>query len=213
MRLRLISLLIVGLMLAMSLWARTQIGEAPFAIHFDVHGNADGFVSRDVGLFMMPAIASALALLFLALPALMPKKGSLERSSEAYSAMMIGALVLQLLVHFLLLAEAIGSTLNATTIVFVANGLLFVLLGNYLPKTRYNYIMGIRTPWTLADERVWDRTHRLAGPLFMLGGCATVLAALMLEPSLAIKIFLAGVFVPAIISIVYSWHVARQAGI
>ena len=48
--------------------------------------------------------------------------------------------------------------------------LLLAVLGNYLPKTRYNYVMGVRTPWTLSDERVWDQTHRLAGPLMMAGG-------------------------------------------
>ncbi len=59
---------------------------------------------------------------------------------------------------------------------------------------------------------LWDRTHRLAGPLFVLGGVATILASLMLEPSHAIEIMLAGVFVPAVVSIVYSWHIARKIG-
>lgn len=210
--LRTTALVIVALMFGMSLWSLGHIPDGPMAVHFNIRGEADGYVPRNIGLFMVPMIALALAGLFMVLPKIMPKKGSLERSTEAYGAIMLGVLLLQLVVHFLLIAEALGSNLDTMAVAFSATGLLFVVMGNYLPKTRYNYVMGIRTPWTLADERVWDRTHRLAGPLFMVGGAATIATALIAEPELATKVLLIGVFVPAFVAIVYSWRLARQLG-
>lgn len=211
-KLRTLGLVIVALMFGMSLWGAAHVPEGPMAVHFNIRGEADGYVPRDMGLFLMPVIALALAVMFIVLPKIMPKKGSLERSSEAYGAIMLGALLLQLVVHFLLIAEAIGSNLDTMAVAFSAIGLLFVVMGNYLPKTRYNYVMGIRTPWTLADERVWDRTHRLAGPLFMLGGAATIAAVLIAGSEVATKVLMVGVFVPAIVAIAYSWHLARRLG-
>ena len=76
------------------------------------------------------------------------------------------------------MTAAAGLQLAGLLIVFAAVGAGQVALGNVLPKIRFNYVVGVRTPWTLADERVWDRTHRVLGPCMMVWGALILLAAL-----------------------------------
>jgi uncharacterized membrane protein len=96
--------------------------------------------------------------------------------------------------------------------ILAGTGLLLATLGNYLPKTRYNYVMGVRTPWTLADERVWDQTHRLAGPLMMLGGLAVTAGVWFVPLEQVIWLLLAGAAAPSLIAVVYSYIVAKRLG-
>jgi uncharacterized membrane protein len=78
----------------------------------------------------------------------------------------------------MLLAGA-GYVVSVPVVVMLAVGVLFMLLGNYMGKLRRNFFVGIRTPWTLASDAVWERTHRFGGRLFVLGGLAMVIVALV----------------------------------
>lgn len=91
----------------------------------------------------------------------------------------------------------------------LGGGLLLIVTGNYLPKARRNHFVGIRTPWTLADERVWDKTHRFAGPVLMLGGVAIAVATFVVPPALLSQVFMIGWAVPIVIILAYSWWVHR----
>ena len=83
---------------------------------------------------------------------------------------------------------------NSDPFVMLAAGVLYLLLGNYMGKLRRNFFIGIRTPWTLASDAVWERTHRVGGRLFMLGGLATVLIALVDPAPWLLLIVLAAVW-------------------
>ena len=80
-----------------------------------------------------------------------------------------------------MLVNAFGHTFNITMIVFPMAGLLFIVLGNFMSKLRPNWFVGVRTPWTLSSKLSWDKTHRLAGWLFMLMG--TVFFLMLLAPN------------------------------
>lgn len=216
MRLKSEKLICAGLWLAMvavSVWGWLTLPDAPMAIHFGAEGTANGFAPRDIALSIMPGLALALMVVLLwFMPAIMPKNASIDRSAGAYGAVMVAVLALLLLIHGVLVLSAKGAELDHLRIVHGGVGVLIVILGNYLPKTRLNYIMGIRTPWTLADERVWDKTHRFAGPLFVLAGLVVVVGAFLLTGVHLIILMMVAVTVPALVSIIYSYLAAKKLG-
>lgn len=196
-------------MAGLGLWGHMTLPDAPIAVHFGMQG-PDGFMPRDTGLAILPGIAVALmvALLWL-VPAVMPKSAGLERSGPAYGATMLATFALLTAVQAMVVLTAKGIEVDHIRVVTIGVGLLLVIIGNYLPKTRRNYIMGLRTPWALADERVWDKTHRFAGPLFMLGGLAAIAGAFFGTQQTHVGVLMIAALVPAVISFVYSYLVAR----
>lgn len=206
-----ISLAAVAAAAGFSLWARTRLPDAPVATHFDAAGHANGYMPRDMALAFMPAMCLGVWVVMLwILPLIMPKKGRLERSSEAYGASVVVLLLFLGFVHAGMIALALHYPVDLKRMVLFGTGLLFVVLGNYLPKTRFNYVMGIRSPWTLSSEEVWDRTHRFSGPLFMLLG-AFILADAALAPfPLGFILMVVASAAVSLVCVAYSYIVARR---
>lgn len=166
---------------------------------------------RDMGLAVLPGLAVVLmiALLWI-VPAVMPRSASLDRSEAAYGATLLATFMLLTVTQATLVLVAQGVAIDHVRIMAAGVGLLLIVIGNYLPKTRRNYAMGVRTPWALADERVWDKTHRLAGPLFMLGGFAAVAGAVFGPPQTHFAVLVIASLAPAVVSYIYSYLVARR---
>jgi len=109
----------------------------------------------------------------------------------------------------ILVLAAAGVAMDEVRILFSGVGVLFLILGNYLPKTRQNWLMGIRTPWTLSDERVWDKTHRFAGPLFMAAGMAVLWSALFAPLAWRVPVLIVAVLAACFASYAYSYFASR----
>lgn len=208
-----INLAIVAALVGLSLYVIGAAPDARIATHFDLHGRANGWMSRDQAAWFGPIMAGGVAVTFAVLPLIMPKKGDLGRSAEAYGVASIGIVAILALAHATLMLRALGYDIDPVRPMLAGVGLLLAVLGNYLPKTRYNYVMGVRTPWTLADERVWDQTHRLAGPLMMAGGVAVAAGVWFLPLERVIWLLLAGALAPSLIAVVYSYIVAKRLGV
>src|SRR6185436_11875995 len=114
-----------------------------------------------------------------------------------------------LLVYSSLVATALGRPVRVDSIISVAAAIAIVLLGNYLPKIQPNWIIGVRTPWTLSSDLAWRRTHRLAGPLLVAAGFLSLAVALF-RPDAATSVMLSLLVVTAVISAIYSYLVWRQ---
>jgi uncharacterized membrane protein len=108
------------------------------------------------------------------------------------------------------LGAALGAPFEMGRMVLGGVGILFLALGNYLPRLRSNWWMGIRTPWTLDNEEVWRRTHRLGGWSFALGGLLCVLGALLLPVEVAGIVGLCSLGAAAVVPVVYSYVIWRQ---
>ena len=173
----LVSAAVVGGMAALSVWAQPQVGDRLVPTHFGLDG-PDNFQPAAIGLWIAPAIAAGVAVLMATLPRLMPKSGRLERSDGAFKTVWISMMLVLATAHGVLVAYALGLPIASDRIVPMTLGAMLIVLGNLMGKIRYNYVFGVRTPWTLASERVWDRTHRFMGPWFMLWGAAVVALAL-----------------------------------
>lgn len=204
------NILVLAVMITASLWARGLLPDAPIATHFDTRGVADGFQSRDIGLAVMPIGVAVTGLLMWLLQHVLPGKEALNRSTAAYTAAWVSVVAILGFAHAIIISHAFGMAMDAR-LLLAAPGLILIILGNYMPKMRQNRFMGVRTPWTLRDERVWDRTHNLSGPLFMLGGAVMMVAPFFVPAPRIVTAILICALTPSAIAVIYSWWIARRA--
>ena len=175
------------------------------ATHFDLQGNPDGWSSRPFAVFGLPGILLAVNLL---IPFALRADPKHKNMSGALVNIVIWTVpVVSLLCSGLTLGRALGYDLRIEVVLPVFMGVLFILIGNYLPKTKQSYTMGIKLPWTLASEENWNRTHRLAGFLWVLGGVYFIVMSFLGWSLIAFLIpLVVMVFVPT----VYSYLLYRK---
>jgi uncharacterized membrane protein len=205
--------ILIALMLAASAWAWPRLGDQPIPVHFGLDGRPNGYAPKGEAVLAMPITALLLSVLFTILPPLMPARARLERSWAPFVTVWIATLILLLAVHLTLLAYAVGFPVDVGRVTVIGVGALFAVIGNLLGKVRYNYMFGVRTPWTLSSERVWDRTHRFAGWLMAIAGVLMVTAGL-LSPWPMVEalpfVVLVGAVGPALAAVVYSYFESRR---
>ncbi len=174
-------------------------------IHFNGKGEADGWGSKNTLIWMPAALIFLTYGLLLVIPKIDPKK-KLETMGKKYEQIkwiMVGLMVaISIMIIYSAKNGEIG--LNAN-LLFAGIGIFYALIGNYFPAIKHNYFLGIRTPWTLENETVWKRTHRLAGGWWMVGGIVIVLSSLMFSNEVALPIFVVITLVIALVPIIYSY--------
>lgn len=180
------SLLCILIASAMSLYTWMNLPDlTEYPIHWNAQGVADGFGSRKLvglNLLIFPFTTALMAALFYAMPKIEPLRQNLEDSRRAYNT------VWMLCLGFLVLVGALiafaytspeGAKLGASPrVVVIGMSLLFIGIGNVLGKVRQNFMLGIRTPWTLSSELSWEKTHRLGARAFVASGLISIVAAL-----------------------------------
>lgn len=160
-------------------------------IRFDLSGHANRFVAKPLGPFVVPLIGLAAYAITAAV---------VRRQRPAAPLHVVPAAVAGLLlaIHAIALRAAIDDRTDAARWVLIASSLFVAVLGNYLGKLRRNRWIGIRTPWTLADDEVWLRTHRLGGWMFVAGGALALVAALAgARPGVIVGVLVAATLIPA----------------
>jgi uncharacterized membrane protein len=204
-----ISAVVIGILVVISAWAWLSLpADTEVPIHWGPDGQPNGYASKTVGLFLVPLILVGVSALFWVIPTIEPRRANFAKSGKAYTAIWIGMVVLLAGIDLVTIAAAMGAELDVSLLVFVGTGALFVVIGNYLPKVRPNYLMGIRTPWTLTSDLSWDRTHRLGGRLFVLEGVALILIGLLRPPPQALLVTLIGGLVVLVVFVfAYSYQV------
>ena len=208
---KILCLLLFAVMLGFAVWGHFNLPDVPVAVHFGPDGQPNGYQSRDMAMVLMPALTLVTLIGCLRiLPRLLPKSASLERSKTVYGIIMLAVTALLVVCFAGIVMTAAGNAPDTLRIVSVGTGLLFILIGNYMPKMRRNWVMGIRTPWTLADERVWDKTHRFAGPLFMISGLVTMGGALLAPVDWRVAILLVATMSVCFASYIYSWIASKR---
>ena len=162
-------ILIAGAILAgLFLW--NQLPD-PMASHWDVNDQVNGYMSKFWGVFMVPIMALGMFLLFLVIPSIDPLKANIAQFRDAFNLFIVLIMAFMLYVHGLSLAWNLGYTgFKMSTSMLPAMGLLFIFVGFMLRKAKRNFFIGIRTPWTLSSDTVWDKTHQLGAVLFMASG-------------------------------------------
>jgi uncharacterized membrane protein len=180
-------------------------------VHWNIAGEADRYASKWVALMTAPGMTLLIAAFFWFLPKLEPRERDLERSQGLYLSGWAALLIVMVAVETVMLSAALHWGLRAFAIMTAAVGLTFVLIGNQLGKSRRMYLVGIRTPWTLASEEVWIKTHRLGGKLMVAGGLLLLLSAFFPIPSgPRATLFAGGIGVMVGVPVVYSYWLWRR---
>lgn len=172
--------------------------------HWNLDGEVDGWSSRLWGSLLAPLVSAGVWVLLPLLRRVDPRRSNYERFESTFWLLVNLLVVFFAAVHVMTLGVALGWTIDVTRVVTVVAGLLMAMLGNYMPRLRSNWWMGIRTPWTLESESVWRSTHRLAGITFVIGGLVTVGAAL-LPPIYAFVVSMTAIMLAAFIPAIHSY--------
>lgn len=175
--------------------------------HWSIEGVADGFTPKPWGPFTSAFAVLAMGLLYVAIPRLSPKGFQIESFRSSYDAMMLTLAAAMCVVSVSVAFASAGYEVPVGRIVGVSVGLAIAVLGNLMGKVRRNFFIGIRTPWTLADDEVWLRTHRVAGVLFT---CAGLLMACTAFTPFFLTVGVFAVLAAAMVSILYSYVCYRQ---
>jgi len=172
----LVLLMIIGITVAgLLLWNRLP---GQMASHWNINDEVDGHMSKFWGVFMMPLVTLGMFVLFLVIPSIDPLKANIAKFREAFNLFIILIVAFMLYIHGLTLAWGLGYTsFKMSTSVLPAMGLLFIFMGYMLRKAKRNFFIGIRTPWTLSSDTVWDRTHQLGAILFIASGMLTLIGS------------------------------------
>jgi uncharacterized membrane protein len=181
---------------------------AQMATHWNAQGEVDGYISRFWGLFLFPFIATALTALLLAIPYIDPLKANIARFRKFYDWFVALFLAYFFYIYLLTLLWNKNVSFDLVQAMVPAIGVLFFYAGVMLQHAKRNYMIGIRTPWTLANDEVWNRTHRLGGWLFMACGVIAALGAFW--PKYALYLILAPVLTVTLVTVVYSYVVYRK---
>jgi immunity protein, SdpI family len=177
--------------------------------HLSLSGNADAWTSRAIAVWLVPTIALGIWLVLRWLPAIDPRRANYAKFQGAYDFMVDATVTVLVAVHLGTLAAAIGLPVHVEQVAMAGLGFALVLIGNLLPLTRSNFFAGIRTPWTLSSDRVWERTHRFGGYLFAAAGVVTFVAA-FLGPKVSAAATAISVGAAAVASVLYSYIVWRR---
>ena len=197
---------LIAAMAGVSFWLWPSIpADAQLPVHWNIEGHADRFGSKSEALLLLPAMAFVLTLVFVFLPRFDPRRKNLEASSKMWNAAAIGVVALLAYVHVFLALSAMGRVVDAADYIVPGLAVLFIVLGNYLAKTRSNWFAGVRTPWTLSSEYSWSKTHRLASRLFIGTGLVSILAWLIVGGKIASLVLFGALLATTVISIVASY--------
>lgn len=211
----------LAIMAGVMIWAFQSIPDGQVPLHWNAAGEVDRWGTRTEALWalaILPIVTLFTGALLAVVPSLDPRKANLEKSAKVYSVVWISTMVLLAAIHVGIAHMSInGATKgDANAIEFIrfviaGTGILFVLLGNYLPKTRPNWFLGIRTPWTLSSDNTWEKTHRVGGRLFMLVGFLSIIAAFVFNGLTLAFVTPAMTISVAFFCVLYSYFVWRGA--
>ena len=190
------------------LWGVTIWSQLPnqIPIHFNLAGQANNFQSKLLVVFGLPLFLLLVHLFVIFVSARDPKNQTMNKKMGKVIYWLTP--IVSLVVFYLIYSKALGSTTNPSIFASALLGLIFVMMGNYMPKLKVNHTVGIRLPWTLQSEDNWHKTHRLAGKLWVLGGLI-----LLLEAGLQFAIpYVMGIVILTIvfIPVVYSYQLSRE---
>jgi uncharacterized membrane protein len=146
--------------------------------HWNFRGEIDAYSSRFWGAFGIPLLNAGIYIMMLLLPLIDPRRENYQKFAGAYRVFRMVFVVFMTGVYLLVIVSAFGARIPVDRLMMGGISLLFLILGNYMGQIRHNYFVGIRTPWTLANEQVWQKTHRLGGRLWVAAGLIGLGAAL-----------------------------------
>ena len=173
------------------------------ASHWNAKGNVDGYMSKFWGLFLMPLVSIGLFLLFLLIPKIDPLKQNIEKFRKYFDNFIVLIFIFLFYIYLLTIFWNLDFRFNMIVMMIPALGVLFYYIGILTENAKRNWFIGIKTPWTLSNNIVWNKTHKLGGKLFKIAGILALFGVLFQK--YALLFVLVPVIFVAVYTIVYSY--------
>ena len=199
-------LVFVSLLLSAATYGRLP---SRVTTHWNLAGQPDGWSGRLSAAFLLPAMMLVIWAVAQLLPVIDPRRANYAKFRGTYDLVIAAVVGVMALLHAAVVGTALGWPISVPRVAPVAAAIVFVVVGNALPRARPNWFFGIRTPWTLSSDRVWERTHRVGGYLMMASGVLIALAAL-LSPSRATIVLVITVGLTTVTALIYSYVLWRR---
>ncbi len=183
-----------------SLWFYPELPDR-IPTHWNAAGQPNRYGPRSA-VFLMPAMMTLIVLFFRGLPWLSPRRFGVDKFQSTFLFIMVATTGMFAYIHVVMLWTILHPPLRMDRALLGGICVFLALLGNVMGKVRRNFWIGVRTPWTLADERVWDATHRLAGRVMVAGGLIGAAVAFAGGTKAAIWVLVATLLVPVVYSLV-----------
>jgi len=203
---------IILLSFILGLYLYPQMPEK-MASHWNLQGQVDGYMSKFWGLFLIPLISVGLFLLFILIPKIDPLKANIEKFRKYYDrfvVLVIGFLFYIYILTIFWIFWNSGMRLDMIRFLAPAFGILFYYSGILTENSKRNWFIGIRTPWTMSSEKVWEKTNRMGGKLFKISGLVALLGIFL--PSYALFFILVPVIFAVAYTIIYSYFEYQKRG-
>ncbi|MEK6892111.1 MAG: SdpI family protein [Nanoarchaeota archaeon] len=176
---------------------------AKMASHWDASGNVNGYMPRFWGLLLVPIISLVFFILFIAIPKIDPLKQNIKNFSFYYDMFILIFTIFINYIYALIIAWNLGIVFNMSLMLVPAFALLFYYLGILIQNSKRNWFIGIRTPWTLSSDAVWDKTHKIGGKLFKISGIIALIGILF--PAYSVWFVIIPVLIATFYAIAYSY--------
>lgn len=176
--------------------------------HWNIKGEVDNYSSKHFAFFtaLLPAL---IYVLMKVVPRINIKRKSYQKYEVAYNATIFSTILFLIGVHWVIIFSALGYSIDIIKYVKVSLGILLVIIGRYMPQIKFNYLFGIRTPWTLLSLNVWRKTHMVGGYLYFVMGTVFILSSLS-ENTMSLYLALGSLIVLSIGIVIYSYILYRK---
>ena len=181
------------------------------ASHWNDQGQVNGYLPKFWGLFLMPIVSLGTFLLFAFIPKIDPLKENISKFRKYFDAFIILLVVFMIYIHALTLFWNFGFDFNMSQMMIPALGILFYYCGILIENSKRNWFIGIKTPWTLSSDSVWEKTHKLGGKLFKISGIIAISGFFF--PNFAFLIVIIPVIFSAVFTFIYSYLEYKKANI
>ncbi len=199
-------LIFIGISIAVAAYLYPSLPEQ-IPTHWNLAGEVDDYTPKPWGVLILPLAAIFVFVVMKLIPVISPKGFRTDQFTGVLNIFTVTLVGFMSAVALLVLIAATGRNVHMNEMIFAGVGILFIILGNYLGKVRKNFFLGIRTPWTLASDEVWNRTHRLGGWVFVLIGFLMFLNAFIRLPD---GVLIGSIVVVALVPVVYSFVLYRR---
>jgi len=173
------------------------------ANHWNAQGEADGFTSKNNLVLTSPILLTALSLLLMLIPKIDPRRENIEKFRKEYNIFVAFFAFFMFYIHALSIALNLGVNFNMTQGMVPIFAALNFILAFLCSKAQPNWFVGIRTPWTLSSDNVWEKTHALGNKLFTISGILTLIGIIL--PAISFYLMVAPVIATAVILVFYSY--------
>ena len=176
-------------------------------IHFNMNNQADSFASKEMALF---GVNGFMLVLYLFCYFITNKDPKVENQGDkVLNVVLIFVPILAILTSAITISYGLNYRPRIDLYLNLALSIMFILIGNYLPKTKRNYTLGIKLPWTLASDYVWEKTHRLAGYLWVIGGLVSFIGTILFKDHIS-YIFVGAIIIMVFIPMIYSYLIYEK---